>query len=189
METWHPDDKAWLKARKAIWKPIKENLEDSGLFKNKRIKFLRRYFMTGQEIDAWEDDVDDLLLLEKLWFHPDQSDENWQRLLAETPKGNFLKSRDIFIQETRDGLGWTNEYGFMNGLEPRLLIFFCGDKFTTEEIDYGDGYKVSRFFLGPIPFFKQFVNNMRVWVDTTHFNHFCIFQYMDQHWFDCIPLL
>jgi hypothetical protein len=93
--TWHPEDKEWLKERKVKWLELKKSyLEPHSWFKQKDMKQLRHYFLTGEE------DADNPLpdhngksfakypvpLFIKLWFYPEPSIDFFRELIKASSK-------------------------------------------------------------------------------------------------------
>ncbi|RZF83043.1 hypothetical protein EXT46_06210 [Pseudoalteromonas sp. CO325X] len=47
--SWYPDDKTWLKARKAQWKEVKESLKEMYVYEPKDVKLIKEYFLYGPD--------------------------------------------------------------------------------------------------------------------------------------------
>ncbi|QFU07023.1 hypothetical protein FIU82_18660 (plasmid) [Pseudoalteromonas sp. THAF3] len=47
--SWYPDDKTWLKTRKAQWKEVKESLQKIGLYAPQDVKLIKEYFLYGPD--------------------------------------------------------------------------------------------------------------------------------------------
>ncbi|TMP86580.1 hypothetical protein CWC05_12310 [Pseudoalteromonas ruthenica] len=47
--SWYPDDKTWLKARKAQWKEVKESLKEMGFYSPHDMKLIKEYFLYGPD--------------------------------------------------------------------------------------------------------------------------------------------
>lgn len=47
--SWYPDDKTWLKARKAQWKEVKKSLKEMGFYSPQDIKLIKEYFLYGPD--------------------------------------------------------------------------------------------------------------------------------------------
>ncbi|TMO49966.1 hypothetical protein [Pseudoalteromonas ruthenica] len=47
--SWYPDDKTWLKARKAQWKEVKESLKEMRFYTPQDVKLIKEYFLYGPD--------------------------------------------------------------------------------------------------------------------------------------------
>ncbi|TMO49962.1 hypothetical protein [Pseudoalteromonas ruthenica] len=47
--SWYPDDKTWLKARKAQWKEVKELLKEMRFYTPQDVKLIKEYFLYGPD--------------------------------------------------------------------------------------------------------------------------------------------
>ncbi|RZF83046.1 hypothetical protein EXT46_06225 [Pseudoalteromonas sp. CO325X] len=47
--SWYPDDKIWLKARKAQWKEVKESLKEMRFYTPQDVKLIKEYFLYGPD--------------------------------------------------------------------------------------------------------------------------------------------
>lgn len=47
--SWYPDDKTWLKARKAQWKEVKKSLKEMGFYSPHDMKLIKEYFLYGPD--------------------------------------------------------------------------------------------------------------------------------------------
>lgn len=124
MTFWHPEDKKWLKQRKQAWRPIKKVLQQSESVDREFIKPLEEYFLTGKEPVFGKYDYPFLFMHFKLWFHPDQSEENWQRIIAQTSEKSFQHSMGIFFNDAGSVMDFASDYGYMGGLEERVYKIF-----------------------------------------------------------------
>lgn len=132
MNPWKTDDKQWMKARKASWKPIKKVLLKTEALTRDRIKPLQDYYLTGKEPDIIPAPYDDeyFFAIFRLWLHADQSEENWIRILKETKEDDFKRSLGIFVVETSEMYKYVDKFGFMGGEEPRIAEILFPDETT-----------------------------------------------------------
>ncbi|KJY94526.1 hypothetical protein [Pseudoalteromonas ruthenica] len=47
--SWYPDDKTWLKVRKAQWKEVKESLKEMRFYTPQDVKLIKEYFLYGPD--------------------------------------------------------------------------------------------------------------------------------------------
>ena len=151
-EAWKTEDKVWTKQRREHWKHVKDSLYQITQLEKRNIKYLKQYFMSGQEDDCfplicWEFKEG---LLYELWFHPDQSIENWEQLRerhrnwirAEKGKRyhpSLEDEHDTRVKEAARLFKYYSDYSHLNlgdhfpktgvsffcGLEKQLIHFLC----------------------------------------------------------------
>lgn len=129
MNSWQIDNPEWMKARKKEWTYVQKALAVmKGDVKNKAIKSLRQYFLTGELPPEAEQRyiLNRRWLLIRLWFHPDSSTENLQRLVDETPQKFELDyAKTIFFKYlSNPAYDLEPPYFLMGGKEKILARFF-----------------------------------------------------------------
>ena len=134
MSSWQCDDKAWMKQRRVLWKTVQKRVNELR-FLNKEFKpAVKHYFLTGEDIDDYycmqRLDIGPLI---EMWFDPDRSGENWQRIKKKYSERKWADSKMRFF-EVANELGFSylrnSTESFFDGLEERLydLFFYRGLK-------------------------------------------------------------
>jgi len=186
---WHPEDKEWIKERKRAWLELKEkSIEKHTWFKQKDMKQLRHYFLTGEE------DADNPLpdrneknlakyavpLFIKLWFYPEPSLELFRQWIKESKSGDL---KDCFSSIGHmNSLDFTTDYGMMGGREELIIKALFGE--TFEE------YKQLYFeFTGKHKTDTAYANNVNIgsglptWLRYGN-PKYIYSQYLIDHWYE-----
>jgi hypothetical protein len=192
LNEWKSNDPEWKSMRTSEWKIIQGNLEK--VIKNlnkKQIKALERYFLTGKEsknkvLFADKKRVDGIPLIFKLWFHPDRSKDNWEKLATGVTLFDYLESLRILNYHV--AFSGSNEiftsYGLMGGLEQQIFEFLLGNGQKKRNVisPYGEQkeldlyeYKVS---------LQTMTSRMATWLFAPNSNPYALCQYMLDYWFD-----
>ncbi|NQZ10585.1 MAG: hypothetical protein HRT35_25825 [Algicola sp.] len=177
MTPWAIKDKQWLKTRREEWVTIRNNLATTTLLV-KEIKQLERYFLRGK-------DEEQILLIFRLWFHPDDSVENWNDMSANVTARDFIQSclfyRRNAIAPTILNEGMA-EYGFMGGKEQRILDFLYrgANEDGNYQFDCGNIVKAYQVKLN----FAALMFNLNAWIRTDEPNRHSPIQYMVEDWYD-----
>lgn len=142
QKAWRLHDPAWVKARKAEWKHVKEKLPVVGWFLNQTDKkILKNYFMEGCGYNPERDKPDWGIVactpenplrgvsgrvMFEFWLHPDRSEENWKKIVsrycANGDTGIFNDSRSRFRELIRTSL--PAEGSLFDGLDERIYRMF-----------------------------------------------------------------
>lgn len=186
MSGWQCDDPEWMKARKAEWLHVKKALKViKGDVKAKAMKPLREYFLTG-ELPPEKDQrliLDGRFLLIRLWFHPDSSEETFQRLVDETPESFELDYAKTIFFKYQDGVyKFTAPYYFMGGKEEALTNFFVPSEVTDDclESSYVN-------YTHPIGFVDSYINRtLRFLTSTNEDNKYLAHQYLIEYFDSCV---
>lgn len=148
---WHTDDKAWMRARKELWRTIKHNLDvlsSESDFKRADHKYHKELFLYGTVnpevgMNEWDTAPDDgyqyrggkpflyMLPIFQIWYHPEPSKLNLDEL-----RNNYLRYGDIgsHAKNFFDYIGGCADpsekvvpadYGMMGGREELCVHFFC----------------------------------------------------------------
>jgi len=191
VDRWLIKDKEWMRERKAQWADIHIRLIHSEKFRKKQLKAYEAYFLKGKE-PKWDRAYDDdpIPLVFRLWFDPDQSEDNWNRILESVvnyPDSMTIENslRDSFkiFQESDNAVHYSGienvPNGFMIGLEERMFSFLYGDPESSEYIEFnGENFRAVRRFDG-----GYYINNYR-WLDYPKLhNSYKSSQYKLEHWF------
>lgn len=146
---WKTDDKQWMKARKASWKPIKKELVRVDEMKREDVKMLQDYYLFGKMPDIPPEHYyfENFNMIFRLWFHPDQSEENWISIIKATDDSDFKRSQGIFMSETGTWVKHLNAFGFMGGIEPRMADVFFPDQQTIDSFA-AKGVSLPEFIFG-----------------------------------------
>ena len=190
---WNPDDKEWLKQRKAQWLILKKNsLDVNTWFRQKDFKQLRNYYLTGEE------DVNNALpfytkgksnikypvpVFIKLWFYPEPSVEDLRALLQQTPTTDV---RDCYSSVgSMASLHFKTDYGMMGGREELIIKALYGDSF--------DEYKsIWLSLIGEDKTDIAYANNVTFaselprWL-SVGYPVYVPTQYMLEHWCESLP--
>jgi len=190
---WHSEDKEWIKTRKKEWLELKKNsLDIDTWFKQKDLKQVRHYFLTGEE------DPDNPLpdfshgknlskypvpLFIKLWFYPEPSVELFRKWIKEA------KSRDLkdcfYSIGNMNWQGFNTDYGMMGGREELIIKALFGESF--------DEYKQLYFeFTGKHKTDTSYANNVSIgdgiarWL-LCGYPVYCAPQFRIDHWWQSLP--
>jgi hypothetical protein len=196
-DAWLVKDKKWMKKRKAEWKVIKKSLDLCRLTR-KEIKCLKDYFLKGTESDKVgfdENDIDWVPVIFKLWFHPEQSEKNWARLCDKIWLRDFVYSSQLFNEGACEdhGNGFQPPYGFMGGLEPKVLKFLLGNGKGTRKVIVKEPRDYS--FVEQELKFERYMINIRSLIITSNDwlcgigckSPFNLCQYLIDYFFDILP--
>jgi len=183
MLAWKVKDKLWMKSRKEEWLLIRQILE-STLLTKKDIKQLEKYFLKGKNSEG-------VLFVFKLWLHPDDSDESWQKLRSEVTSSNFIDSR-VFYQQNVINPSCQNEamkvYGFMGAKEKRIfdVLFRSGDEQGVYHFANNEGYydEASVVLESTIFNFAGLTFYLTAWLITDEPNRHCVIQFMVEDWYE-----
>ena len=183
MKDWNIKDKHWMAQRKNEWLLVREILERTLLTK-KEIKQVEKYFLKGK-------DSEEVLFVFKLWFHPDDSDENWQKLRDEVTSSNFIDSRNLYKQSLINP-SYQNEamkiYGYMGDKEKRIfdVLFRSGDEQDVYRFINNEGYydKASVILESNIFNFAYLSSMLFAWLRTDKPNTHCVIQFMVEDWYN-----
>jgi len=141
---WKTDDKAWMKARRASWKEVKNTLDRLTGVRGRDKKFLKEFYMSGEiDIDAMVKvygrrvvDPERLLYpmeaatLLECWLTANQSDENWQHIKEKYGERKLYHS----CRRLLESLDYYPEAGsFFSGVEERLYRFLCPTRCRPED--------------------------------------------------------
>lgn len=177
MTSWRPEDKKWLKQRKEQWRPIKKVLQQAKSVEREYIKPLQEYFLTGEEPDFSKYlDYPFLYMHFKLWFHPGQSEENWQRIIEQTDKRRFELSRSMFFNDAGSVYNFATEYGYMGGLEERVFKIFHPETAPAPDKDMSW-------------YFNRWCRDLGQWLFNAGANPYFIKQYYLEYMFNSLSLL
>lgn len=162
---WKPDDKAWLKQRKAEWSFIVKRLDRMHITKKRYYKYHKQLFFTGEFSITEEDRLhfaepfDVYQLLFDLWYYPDVDELAYRQIvdeflsrpiMPEIKVKRFDFSRNNFMATT--GGVVDSDYGFMGGREECLVNVFFPSYDFDEVIDIGsEGFASAALNLGPHP--------------------------------------
>ncbi len=188
-ESWRVNDPEWLAERKSEWRIIRKNLEQTEDFNVKQIRALEKYFLTGKESDditfnyKYYEEVHNIPLIFKLWFHPDRSEDNWGRLCDDITERDYRVSLMILK-------GCSLVYGkpyppdeYIGGLERRVFEFLHGNGrgIRTVRDDYGHTTKldISKHRIS----LDGLTTMMFSWLYGGS-NPYAICQYMTDWWFE-----
>ncbi len=182
-ENWRVNDPEWMAERKSEWRIIRKNLEQTEDFNIdiRQIRALEKYFLTGKESD-----FHNIPLIFKLWFHPDRSEDNWERLSADTAQWDYEESLRILKEYAgfSGGCRFSPPYGFMGGLEHHVFEFLLGNGrgIRTVTDDYGRPCELdlSRHKLPP----EWILSSMTTWLYAPDSNPYTLCQYMADYWFE-----
>lgn len=143
---WKVSDEQWVKHRKKEWLSVEKRLTHecmvhvdsvNGKTPKNRMRIYEKYFMKGL-IPAFNPSGEvAVCLLFLLWWHPDQSDDNWQLLNDVVrhvgglyARNHYSDSINMLIGNAGSVLGFSPaagfEDGFLQGKEERALQFFLG---------------------------------------------------------------
>ena len=191
---WNPEDKEWLKQRKAQWLILKKNsLDVNTWFRQKDFKQLRNYFLTGEE------DVNNPLPFDtkgksivkypvpvfiKLWFYPEPSVEDLRELLKQTTAWDVM---DCYSSVgNMSSLHFETDYGMMGGREELIIKALYGDSFdeyksirlsligedNTTDAAYANGVSIG--------------SGLPRWL-SVGYPVFLPTQYKLEHWYESLP--
>jgi len=183
MSDWNIKDKHWMNQRKSEWLLVRQILE-STLLTKKDIKQIEKYFLKGK-------DSEEVLFVFKLWFHPDDSAENWQKLRSEVTSSNFIDSRVLYKQSFINP-SWQSEamkaYGFMGDKEKRIfdMLFRSGDEQDVYSFTNNEGYydEASVVLESKILNFAGLSFYLKAWLFTDEPNRHCVIQFMVEDWYN-----
>jgi len=191
QERWLIKDKKWLNERKTQWSEVHLRLLHSEKFTKKQLKAYESFFLRGRT-PKWNVlfDNDPIPLIFRLWFDPDQSEQNWSEirdLVLNYPEPIVIRESlretfDIF-HEADNGVIYSGLFktpnSFMNGLEKKMFSFLYGSPDSSEYIKFnGEEFYVIRLFHG-----YYYSDNYR-WLDSKNLcNSFKISQYKLEHWY------
>jgi len=195
QERWLIKDKKWLNERKTQWSEVHLRLLHSEKFTKKQLKAYESFFLRGRT-PKWNVlfDNDPIPLIFRLWFDPDQSEQNWSEirdLVLNYPEPIVIRESlretfDIF-HEADNGVIYSGLFktpnSFMNGLEKKMFSFLYGSPDSSEYIKFnGEEFYVIRLFHG-----YYYSDNYR-WLDSKNLcNSFKISQYKLEHWYESLP--
>jgi len=189
---WHPEDKEWLKERKVKWLELKNNyIEPHSWFKQKDMKQLRHYFLTGEE-DANNPLPDHngksfakypVPLFIKLWFYPKPSIDFFRELIKTSSKREL---KDCFSSiGSMNSIYVKSDYGMMGGREELIIKALFGESFEE--------YKQLYFeFTGKHKTDTAYANNVSIgdgiarWL-LYGYPVYCAPQFKIDHWWQSLP--
>ncbi len=153
-QAWKLDDKVWVRQRKKDWEPIKKRLEHIELPKNK-IKTYEKYFLTGKVPRFNVQTLVSVCLLYMCWWHPDQSEKNWQLIknVIWLIGGEYAIAHYEDSIEAMSKAGWPNLFieeegfpdGFMMGLEERMFNFIIDDDIENPFVKFNYDERKTKF--------------------------------------------
>ncbi len=161
MDAWNTKDKSWVKQRKQDWQDILIRLQHSEEFTKKQLKSFESYYLRGRE-PKWDIqfDNDPLPLIIRLWLHPDQSEENWNRIrdaVLNYPDpmvihDSLSESFKIYY-EADNAVSYSGHHktpnSFMNGLEEKMYLILYGSPESSEYMKFhGEEFYAIRRFNG-----------------------------------------
>ncbi len=192
MQTdYRPDDKDWLKQRRANWKYIKQSIRKHLAFtRPNEYPGMRDYYITGEMNQTVADNRCTTLF--ELWLHPDQSEARWQGLWQEllnrysgtaTPGRSFKKSREEFFRAALRS-PCDPEFGVFGGMEERLLAFFLPiERYTDDTFTIENRPQRLCYFPNPKELYTFFFYGNYTFLTEADENIFYPFQYLIDFWF------
>lgn len=165
-EAWKPDDKEWLKARKAEWPLIVKSLDMMNVTKKRWYKYHKQLFFTGEFSITEEDRMqfaepfDVYKLLFDLWYYPDVNVEAYQQIIDEffnAPRilpyvkaKKFQYARNEIM--ARYGVVADFDYGHMGGREELMVrVYYPSYDFDDVIEISGEGTDKTELNMAPDP--------------------------------------
>lgn len=128
MSAWHIEDKEWMKQRKREWATVSKHVNSLFFMRSEWKPAIKHYFLTGELTNAGHSMSNvDAAPLFALWFHPDDSLDNWRRIREqqfEDWQWNYSIGR---LREVLQNLRELPEGGvgsFFYGRDEQLYDFF-----------------------------------------------------------------
>ncbi|WP_042143149.1 MULTISPECIES: hypothetical protein [unclassified Pseudoalteromonas] len=135
---WQVDNQSWLAARELEWLEVEPKLLKGLEYKKKDVDKLKKYFMYGENLA--ELGLSFHPLIEVLYLHPDQSDENLKNIIDSFDENDYLAFKSSFYMYS-DNTGSIRELypvrvfsekpfgeeGILNGKEQFYVQYFTPD--------------------------------------------------------------
>ena len=163
QSSWLLGDKKWLGDRKKAWQEIKKrlvdknmsHLESDGATPKRKLRIYERYFLKG-ELPAFDPLSDvPVCLLFLVWWHPVDSDANWQLIKevirhigGEYSRSHYSDSVNMLI-ENSGSIGFVEADGYPNGFfqgnEERLFNYFINDEVKDKLVAFDPQHPQDKF--------------------------------------------
>ncbi len=165
---WQVDNQGWLAAREMQWQEVEPKLLKGLEYKKKDVDKLKKYFMHGENLA--ELGLSFHPLIEVLYLHPDQSDENLKNIIDSFDENDYPAFKSSFYMFLEDNVAHTlelepvrvfsekpyGEEGILNGKEQFYSQYFTPD-LTVEGKTEVELKKVKKTAQG---FFESFCTDM-----------------------------
>lgn len=190
MNDWRPEDKAWIKERKALWKAVKPALTALADMRL-GLKPLESWFLSGKDMSwfTWQ-----LLVL-----HPSDDPEVLKAFVHEiaansrqapSPDGRHGGFASRFLDLC--GNGWTVRYRFCSAfglfgeLERRVVDYLMPAHYSNDEYEVCRGEFKRIFPYRAENFCYLFLENAIALLSAPHFNPHHAWQYLWPQWLEAL---
>lgn len=194
MQTdYRPDDKDWVKQRKANWKYVKKSIKQHLAF-TRPVEYpgMRDYYLTGEMNQTVVENRCTPLF--ELWLHPDTSEARWEGIWQDllTRYSGTNTSDELFITSQREffraagGSYCDPEFGVFGGMEERLLKFFLPiDAYTDETFVIENREQRLCYWLNPTKAYILLASSFERFLTRDSQNIYDYCQYLLDFWFSC----
>lgn len=195
---WQADNPEWLTEREAQWKIVEPKLLHGREYSKQDVAKLKQYFMHGENLADLSLNFNPLI--EVLYLHPDQSDENLKSIINSFDENDFGFFKYHFYMFTSNiaptkefepvrifGEKRYGEEGILNGKEHFYSQYFTPDLTLDGKTD-AQVKKIKKEAQG---FFESFCTDMHYFLlDDTEFNDhkYSFKQYQIATWLQAAPM-